>query len=79
MEVQMRHQTSFTSIKPVIDRYMANVLRSWRLEPDDAKVSSPVLRGGERGDSLTSPDKRNNLLAIHESCHDYIHMSKSES
>jgi group II intron reverse transcriptase/maturase len=23
--------------------------------------------------------KRNNLLAIHESCHDYIHMSKSES
>jgi group II intron reverse transcriptase/maturase len=23
--------------------------------------------------------KKNNLLAIHESCHDYIHMSKSES
>jgi 5-methylcytosine-specific restriction endonuclease McrA len=23
--------------------------------------------------------KPNNLLAIHESCHDYIHMSKSES
>jgi RNA-directed DNA polymerase len=23
--------------------------------------------------------KRNNLVAIHESCHDYIHMSKSES
>ena len=22
---------------------------------------------------------KNNLLAIHESCHDYIHMSKSES
>jgi 5-methylcytosine-specific restriction endonuclease McrA len=24
-------------------------------------------------------DKPKNLLAIHESCHDYIHMSKSES
>jgi RNA-directed DNA polymerase len=23
--------------------------------------------------------KKNNLLAVHESCHDYIHMSKSES
>lgn len=23
--------------------------------------------------------KRNNLLAVHESCHDYIHMSKGES
>ncbi|WP_333180904.1 hypothetical protein [Microcoleus sp. AT9b-C3] len=23
--------------------------------------------------------KKDNLLAIHESCHDYIHMSKSES
>ena len=23
--------------------------------------------------------KKNNLLAVHKSCHDYIHMSKSES
>ena len=28
-----------------------------RLEPDDGKPSSPVLRGGERGDSRTLPDK----------------------
>jgi hypothetical protein len=39
-----------------------------------AKVSCTVLRGGERGDSRTLPGKPNNLMVVHESCHDYIHM-----
>ncbi|WP_445248740.1 hypothetical protein, partial [Microcoleus sp. OTE_8_concoct_300] len=37
--------------KPVTSTYIqANALRFWRLEPDDGKLSSPVLRGGGRGD-----------------------------
>lgn len=61
----MRHQTSFTSIKPVIDRYMANVLRSWRLEPDDAKVSRPVLRGVRGGDTPILPDGKCDVKVVH--------------
>ena len=45
-----------------------------------AKVSCPVLRGGERGDSQTSPDiipkskgekdEYKNLQLLHRHCHD---------
>lgn len=34
-----------------------------RLEPDDGRLSSPVLRGGERSDSRTLPDK-SAMLAV---------------
>jgi hypothetical protein len=51
MEEQTRPKTLFTFTKPVTSTYIqANALRFWRLEPDDGKLSSPVLRGGGRGD-----------------------------
>jgi hypothetical protein len=37
-----------------------------------AEKLAPIVRGWRNYNNW----KRNNLLAIHESCHDYIHMSK---
>jgi 5-methylcytosine-specific restriction endonuclease McrA len=51
------------------------------------KVARPVLkercvavmRTSTQTDGNHNNWKKNNLLAIHESCHDYIHMGKRES
>ncbi len=40
----------YTYITPVTDTYMVPNMSCPRLEPDDAKVSSPVLRGEGYGD-----------------------------